>query len=225
VANVRLDYTLDGASWMNLTPSVGASTGSFSWLVPDAPTTGALVQVSDASDPVISDLSDGPFTIVASGGGPAQVFLNEILANEPGSSTSGEFIEVVNAGGGAADLGGWSLSDASGARHVFASGASLPPGAAIVIFGSASAIPPGLSNAVASSSGGLSLANSGDSVILKDAGGDVIDSVTYSSALAGTDAVSMNRSPDASPAGAFVLHTALSAASASPGERADGSSF
>jgi hypothetical protein len=35
----------------------------------------------------------------------------------------------------------------------------------------------------------------------------------------------MNRDPDASASGAFVLHTELAASSASPGRRATGGSF
>jgi hypothetical protein len=34
---------------------------------------------------------------------PAQVIINEIRANEPGSSTAGEFVEIVNVGGTAAN--------------------------------------------------------------------------------------------------------------------------
>jgi hypothetical protein len=51
--------------------------------------------------------------------------------------------------------------------------------------------------------------------------------VTYSSALSGTDGVSMNRSPDATAGAPFVLHTALAAQAAqrSPGTRFDGTAF
>nr|AYM52934.1 endonuclease/exonuclease/phosphatase family protein [Jahnella sp. MSr9139] len=157
--------------------------------------------------------------------GPAQVILNEILANEPGSSTSGEFVEIVNVGGAAANLSGWTLSDAGGVRHTFAAGTSLPAGGAVVVFGGASGIPAGVSGAVVASSGGLSLNNSSDTVTLANASGAVVNSFTYDSALASVDGVSMNRSPDASPGPGFTLHTALSAASASPGKRASGSSF
>lgn len=151
--------------------------------------------------------------------------LNEILANEPGSDTAGEHIEIRNVAAGAADLGGWTLSDATGARHLFPAGTTLAPGAALVVFASASAIPAGLSNAVASSSGALSLGNGGDTVTLKDEGGVVVDSFTYPSSLASADGVSMNRSPDGSASGTFVLHSALSASASSPGRRVDGTIF
>ena len=77
---------------------------------------------------------------------------------------------------------------------------------------------------VAASTGQLSLANGGDSVILKDGGGVVKNSYSYGSALSGTDGVSMNRSPDASTGG-FVLHTTLSSLGSSAGKRVNGTAF
>src|SRR5262249_33910443 len=136
-----------------------------------------------------------------------------------------EFLELVNVGNAAADLGGWQIFDATSARHTFAGGTTLAAGRAIVVFGGASAIPPGLSNAVAASTGALSLNNSGDTVTVKDATGATIDSFTYTSSLAGTDGVSMNRNPDATATGTFVLHTGISSLSSSPGKRANGQDF
>lgn len=158
-------------------------------------------------------------------GAPAQLVLNEICANEPGSDVAGEFVEIVNIGGAAAVLDGYTISDASSIRHTFAAGTSLAPGKAIVVFGGAAAIPAGLTNAVASSTNGLGLANGGDSVYLKDGGGAVKDSVTYSSSLAATDGVSMNRSPDAGASATYVLHTLVSANARSPGTKANGAAF
>src|SRR5690606_5833203 len=105
------------------------------------------------------------------GGGSPRVMINEVRANEPGSNTAGEFVELVNVGDGAANLSGWTLSDGSSVRHVFAGGTSLAPGAAIVVFGASSGIPSGVGNAIGASTGGLSLANGGDAVLLDDAGG------------------------------------------------------
>jgi hypothetical protein len=50
-------------------------------------------------------------------------------------------------------------------------------------------------------------------------------SYTYAGSLAGVDGVSMNRNPDASASGTFVLHTSISSRTTSPGTRADGSAF
>ena len=156
---------------------------------------------------------------------PPKLILNEICANEPGSATAGEFVEIVNVGGGTADLSGFGVYDATGLRHLFPGGSALAPGKSIAVFGGAAGVPAGLSNAVAASTGALNLANGGDTVTLKDGAGAVVDSFTYALSLASVDGVSMNRSPDATAAGVFALHTAIAAAPASPGKRASGSDF
>jgi beta-lactamase superfamily II metal-dependent hydrolase len=223
VSNVKLEYSLDnGTSWTVIASSVAASTGSYSWTVPNTATTQARVRISDAQNGTPSDTSNSVFTITSSS--PGQVIINEILANEAGSDTGTEFIELVNVGGTAVDISGWKLSDDTGVRHTFASGTSLAGGEAIVVFASAADIPGGLTNAVAASSGALGLNNTGDKVVLKN-GKKTVTSYTYSSSLAGVDGVSMNRNPDASASGTFVLHTSLSTLSSSPGTRASGSAF
>lgn len=159
------------------------------------------------------------------GGSPTDVIINEIGANEPGSNTAGEFVELLNVGSTAVDLGGWTLSDATAVRHAFAAGTTLNPGKAIAVFGGSSAIPAGLTNAVAASTGQLNLSNSGDSVTLKDSSGASVDGFSYPSSLSNTDGVSMNLNPDGSAAGTFVKHTTISSLSSSPGTRASGASF
>jgi Lamin Tail Domain len=221
VANVRIEYTLDGgANWTVITSSTAASTGSFAWTLPTTSTSTARVRVSDTAT-TATDQSDGTFTITVASA-PAQVIINEIRANEPGSNTAGEFIEVVNVGGTAANIGGWTLSDGTSVRHTFATGTTLNPGKATVVFGGASAIPGGLTNAVAASTGNLSLNNGGATVTLRNNSGATIQTFTYSSTLAGADGVSMNRNPDGTATGAFVLHTSISSAQSSPGVRASG---
>lgn len=155
---------------------------------------------------------------------PAAVFINEILANEPGSTVTAEFVELVNTGGTAADLSNWTVSDGAGVKHVFANGTSLPAGKSITVFGGAASIPAGIT-AVAASTGTLALGNSGDTVTLRNAAGAQINSFAYSSALSATDGVSMNRSPDGSASGTFVLHTQLVAAPSSAGRRANGTAY
>lgn len=154
-----------------------------------------------------------------------KLILNEICANEPGSVTTGEFVEIVNVGSGTADLSGFGVYDATGLRHLFPGGSALAPGKAVAVFGGAAGIPAGLSNAVAASTGALNLANGGDTVSLKDSAGAVVDSFTYASSLASVDGVSMNRSPDMTATGVFALHTTLAAAPSSPGKKATGSDF
>lgn len=224
VSSVRIELTTDGGStWSTVVASTPAAAGTYSWTVPAVATSAALVRVSDTAS-AASDRSDAAFSI-ALAGGVAEVVINEILANEPGSSTAGEAIELVNRGTGSAAIGGWTLADGSSTRHVFAAGTSLAPGQAIVVFGAASGIPGGLANAVAASTGSLGLSNSGDTVTLRNAGSSVIGTFTYSSALAGQDGVSMNRSPDGGSSATYVLHTSLSSLLSSPGRRSSGATW
>jgi hypothetical protein len=158
---------------------------------------------------------------------PAKVIINEILANEPGSSTAGEFVELVNVGGTSISIAGWVILDDTGVRHTFPTGTTLGAGKSIVVFGAASGIPSGTPNAVASSTGSLGLNNSGDTVTVKTSAKSTttVNAYTYSSSLAGTDGVSMNRNPDTSATAGFVLHTSLSTRSSSPGARVNGTAF
>jgi endonuclease/exonuclease/phosphatase family metal-dependent hydrolase len=223
VSSLKLEYSLNaGSTWTLITSSTPASSGSYAWTVPGTASTSARVRITDVASGV-SDASDASFTITTAT--PANVILNEILANEPGSSTAGEFVELVNTGGTAISIAGWTISDATGTRHTFAAGTSLAAGKAIVVFGASSAIPAGLTNAVGSSTGQLSLANGGDSVILRDAGGVTRASQAYTSSLASQDGVSMNRSPDASASGSWVLHNTLSSLASSAGKRVSGTAF
>jgi endonuclease/exonuclease/phosphatase family metal-dependent hydrolase len=156
-----------------------------------------------------------------------QVIINEVLANEPGSDINGEFVELVNTTTASISLSGWTISDSTGVRHTFPSTASVGAGKAVVVFGGAAGIPSGLTGASAASTGTLGLGNSGDTVTLKDNTGATVDTVTYSSTLASTDAVSANRSPDANVSTTtYVLHTTLSSTrTSSPGKRVDGTDF
>jgi len=156
---------------------------------------------------------------------PAQVILNEILANEPGSDVTRKFVELVNVGGASIDISGWKVWDSTAARHTFVAGTVLGAGKAIVVFGSSAGVPVGLSNGVGASSGQLNLSNSGEAVSVRNAAGTTINAYTYSSTLAGTDGVSMNRGPDTSATGSFVLHTSLSTLTSSAGKRANGIAF
>ena len=225
VTNVRVEYTLDGSTWSTLTTSTPASAGSLAWTVPSSASTAARVRVSDAANASVSDVSDATFTITTSGGGTGNVIVNEVMLNEPGTDTNGEFVELVNVGTGAVDLSGWTVSDAALARHTFPSGTTLAAGGVLVVFGGAAGIPAGTPGAVAASTGALGLSNSGDTVTLKNADGTAVDTAALGSSLGGADGVSANRSPDASAGAAFVLHTGVSGLTSSPGRRASGAAF
>lgn len=152
-----------------------------------------------------------------------RIIINEVLANEPGSATAGEAIELVNVGGVKVTIAGWTLSDGTAVRHTFASKTVILPGKSITVFGGASAIPSGIT-AVAASTGQLNLANGGDQVILRS-GTTIIDQMTYGADLAAVDGVSMNRFPDLVRGSPFVLHSALSTLPSSLGKRSTGLSY
>ncbi|QKW04990.1 lamin tail domain-containing protein [Streptomyces sp. NA04227] len=200
-------------------------------------------QTSTATNPTVTYASAGTYPVsltvtdnggathtttrnvtVTTGGGPANVIINEVLANEPGSSTAGEAIEMVNTGGTATSIAGWTVSDGSAVRHTFAPGTTLQPGKAITVFGAGSSIPGGIV-AVAASSGDLNLSNSGDQVILRNSAGATVQSMSYTSSQANSDGVSLNRSPDGSATGGWVKHNTISSLSRSPGQRANGTVF
>jgi endonuclease/exonuclease/phosphatase family metal-dependent hydrolase len=149
--------------------------------------------IDDEEPPPPPPPPDGP-------SGDGHIILNEILANELGSDPAGEFIELVNAGTASMNLSGFTLADAAQLRHTFPANTILPAGARLVI------------TAPAASTHALGLSNSGDTVTLADADGNVVDSVTFGSAA---DGVSFNRAPDITGT-IWALHTTLSSAASSP---------
>ncbi len=63
--NVRIEYSIDnGTSWIIIVSAV-SNTGTYSWLVPNTPSTTCLVKVSDAATLAIFDVSNVNFTIAA----------------------------------------------------------------------------------------------------------------------------------------------------------------
>jgi photosystem II stability/assembly factor-like uncharacterized protein len=66
VVDVKLEYSTDnGLTWMNIIDSI-PSTGIFEWVVPVTLTTQGRMKISDITNPIIFDASDGPFTIQSS---------------------------------------------------------------------------------------------------------------------------------------------------------------
>ena len=63
--NVKIEYSTDaGSNWSLITESTSAVTGSYSWTVPNTPTTEGLVRISDAGNASIFDVSDSVFTVL-----------------------------------------------------------------------------------------------------------------------------------------------------------------
>ncbi len=64
ISNVRLEYSNNGgANWTEIISSVSASTGSYSWTIPDDPSTNCLVKITNISDTLITDESNNSFTL------------------------------------------------------------------------------------------------------------------------------------------------------------------
>src|SRR5687767_12512437 len=84
-----------------------------------------------------ASLGGAESSLTASG----EVRLNELLANEPGSTEGAEFVELVNLSGDDVDLSGWTISDSLKVRHVFPPGVVLPRGEALVVYAHAAQIP------------------------------------------------------------------------------------
>ncbi|WP_223744932.1 lamin tail domain-containing protein [Corallococcus sp. AS-1-12] len=223
VGTVRIEATYDGGdTWDVLAPSVSASTGTFTWKVPDMESSLVRLRVVDTADASRFDMTPGRIWFTRT---EPRVIINELLANEPAlpGGTAHEFVELYNAGTAPVDLSGWTLWDALNPQHVFAAGTVLHPGRPLVIFGGTAGFPAGTPDTLAASSGTLALNNTSDAVQLKRPDGGVVDRVEYSSTV---DAVSINRSPDLSPDAGFVLHTTLTPGlQSSPGRRADGGAF
>lgn len=163
----------------------------------------------------------------------AAIVINEILAdpdatngdaNGDGTVNTGddEFVELYNNSSDAINISGYTIHDGVGEKHVFPNGTYIQPHDVIVVF--AGGTPTGFDNldVQTSSSGQLSLNNSGDDVILKDASNTEVTSVAYGSE--GEDNQSLVRDPIAT--GSFVKHTNATGASGaifSPAKNIDGS--
>ncbi len=64
ISNLRLDYSIDnGSNWILIANNVAAGSGTYSWTVPNNPSSLALIKISDASNTNIFDISDTTFKI------------------------------------------------------------------------------------------------------------------------------------------------------------------
>ncbi|MBT4916990.1 hypothetical protein HN709_02425 [Candidatus Peregrinibacteria bacterium] len=105
---------------------------------------------------------------------PGDVVINEVAWAGTSDSSGDEWIELYNPGGAPIDLTGWTLEDDGASNYVIENG-EIPARGYFLIEDSEESTSV-LSDALI----GLSLANSGDSLVLKDDAGFVIDSVNAS---------------------------------------------
>jgi hypothetical protein len=89
VANVWVYYSSDnGATWQPVAGPLAATTGSYTWLVPNVGTTKGLIRVSDAADASRKDESDATFTISEQSSG---VELSDAVTGAQGVMVIGNF--------------------------------------------------------------------------------------------------------------------------------------
>jgi hypothetical protein len=64
IDEVLVEYSIDdGLSWSSVNPPNTGNIGSYAWIVPDYESSACLVRVASATDPLLTDTSDLPFTI------------------------------------------------------------------------------------------------------------------------------------------------------------------
>lgn len=194
-----------------------------------------------------------PVTVEFSGVANRDVLINEFLADPPQSDTDpnvgdanhdgtrdasqDEFVELVNTTSHDIDISGYKLftrgTGSDALRHTFAPTTILRSCSAIAVFGGGNASfnpnNPAFGGAlvVKASSGGLSLVNGGGAITVQDAGGTIVNLVSYggSTGLNADNDQSLTRSPDIT--GNFAQHLPASggARSFSPGTQLNGAPF
>ncbi|MEK6324788.1 MAG: lamin tail domain-containing protein [Acidobacteriota bacterium] len=147
------------------------------------------------------------------------------------SSSSDEFVEILNRSGEPFDISGFKLFDSDAVRHEFPPGTVLPPFEAAIVFGGGT--PTGAFGNAAenklvfrASTGGLSLNNGGDTIILQDAQGHIVQEIKFGAAEGGAGQ-SINRDPDMDGP-TFAPHAIVAADPSrlfSPGTKAAGQTF
>jgi len=105
-------------------------------------------------------------------GGAGDVVINEVAWAGSIDNSNDEWIELYNATSQAIDLSGWYVEDDYSLQYVIKSGVVSPHGYFLI-----EDVEESVSNVSSDALIGLSLANSGDTLILKNADGVVIDSV------------------------------------------------
>jgi len=162
------------------------------------------------------------------------VIINEVLADPPmdlagdangdgvRSFADDEFVELVNVSAEPVDLSGYTISDGLRVRFTFAAGATVAAGAVVVVFGGGDvgSFSVATTGEVFACDAGLGLTNTGDSVTLADADGNVVNEMTYGSE--GGNDRSLVRAVDGDAEATFIAHPTIDY---SPGFKSDGEDF
>ena len=197
-------WKLDGGAWSAALPLATSNVITLTGLS-DGPHTVYVTGRNDAGhyqdDPLVYPLDAGqPGIVTASHTWTVQtsltrVRLNEVLAlNRTSLGNGGGFpdaIEIHNAGSAPANLSGWSLSDEAmnPTKFTFTDGTTLAAGGYLVVFADDNFTAPGLHT-------GFGLDQKGDTLYFHNAGGQLVDSISFGTQLAdrsiGRDACGTN---------------------------------
>ncbi|HEX8430059.1 MAG TPA: lamin tail domain-containing protein [Longimicrobium sp.] len=152
---------------------------------------------------------------------PPPVVINEIMADPARlRDEEGEWFEVHNRGSSAVSLRGWTIESRKDSPHTIADALSVPAGGYVVLARTRTA------GAAYVYGGAVSLANSADHLVLRDAAGERVDSVAWKSMPAGASRALVNPAAEHSSADGPNWRTSTSPFGAgdfgTPGARNDG---
>ena len=162
---------------------------------------GAPVDTDSTAAVTSSDFGD--FQSGTDGGSPragyslvppaARVLITEFMYDTTCPSDNGEWIELYNAGTGAADLTGWTLEDATGNQAVLSG--SLAPGAYVI----ATKNDEGCVGITQDFRFNFALNNSTDTIILRDETAAIVDQLSYDDPVAAQESVERQADANGNP--------------------------
>jgi len=124
---------------------------------------------------VLACLTAGETAIAQSG---SQIVINELQYHPLSDDSGEEYIELYNGGATSVNLSGWEFSD--GIAYTFPNGVFIPPGGYVVVGHDPATVEAvyGISDVLGPFES-TSLSNGGERVAIEDAGGSLVDEVTY----------------------------------------------
>lgn len=146
-----------------------------------------------------------------------RIVVNEALPNPTGTDAGNEYVELANVGLTAVGVSDHTVSVGTTVRHRFPAGFIMPAGSLVTLYDRGAHTNPG---DLVASTGGLSLVNTGATVVLRNGAGAVLDVFQYPGA---TEGVAFNRTPDLTVDGKVVVHRLVPRAvgDTSPGRAVD----
>jgi hypothetical protein len=175
--------------------------------VPAAAATDETTPGGDAPPPVQAVLgatrrpaAQGRTVVASAAPSASKIVINEVLYDPgiAGANGDGEWVELYNAGDGAVDLGGWTLTDAAAADALPKARIEAHGYAIVTASDSFSKRYPSFSGTLVTVTGhiGNSLGNDGDRLALRDASGALADAISW-----GTDSTVLSPAIPDVPAG------------------------